>query len=232
MTDKWTRVESKQEQAIRAASRRGQLIPGKELVKDLAATKNLTTEAVVSVIEGQYQIAVERQHWQWIKDIRRQLGFLLDSTTIDRFFPLPWKDNRSSGRQKTDLRMDWSEMSAFKVRTCPLSGKKQWEKKKTFALMRYWIRGCLLRLFRGKSQGLGTAPEISRDLLSLKLLLDRKNSLKLLLGKGQGLGVVRESRGGLLSPTLFQGRKNRLKSLQGNSQGLGVIQDTRDIQGK
>lgn len=106
MADGWTRKESRQEQDIRAASRRGQLVPGKELVKDLAASKNLTTEAVVSVMEDQYRLAVDRQYWHWVKDTRRQLEFLLDRASIDKFFPLPWKDSQGSRRQKnSELRL-------------------------------------------------------------------------------------------------------------------------------
>ena len=82
--------ESQQEQAIRAASQEKLLLPAKQLVHDLFMVRGITTEAVVSVLRDQYQIAVERKYWTWVKELRKYGDSLLSQKILDDHFPVPW----------------------------------------------------------------------------------------------------------------------------------------------
>ena len=82
--------ESQQEQAIRAASQEKLLLPAKKLVHDLFMVRGITTEAVVSLLRDQYQIAVERKYWTWVKELRKYGDSLLSQKTLDDYFPVPW----------------------------------------------------------------------------------------------------------------------------------------------
>ena len=167
------------------------------MVNDLAATRNLTTEAVVSVVEGQYQIAVERQYWPWVTDLRKQLGFLLDPSTIDQFFPLPWKENRGSRWQKpTTTRKDRSEDglvrdARLQSQDLPVTRQNADQEEEGIRPHELIDRWWFLRLLRDKSQGLGAARETKEDLLNL--VRGRRYSPRLLRGKSKGLGAARKT---------------------------------------
>ena len=52
--------------------------------------RGITAEAVVSVLRDQYQIAVERKYWTWVKELRKYGDSLLSQKTLDDHFPVPW----------------------------------------------------------------------------------------------------------------------------------------------
>ena len=104
MANKWQRVQSRQEQDIRAASRRGRLLEPKTLIRKLSMVWQIDTETVISVLKEQYLIAKERKFWNWIRDLRRQSEFLLSSRDINAVFLLPWKEpegKRRAAKSKT-----------------------------------------------------------------------------------------------------------------------------------
>ena len=99
MTEKWQRVQFRQEQDIRAASRRGHLLEPKALIRKLYMVWAINTETVISVLKEQCLIAKERKFWNWIRNLRRQSEFLLSPRGINAAFPLPCKEPQGRDKQ-------------------------------------------------------------------------------------------------------------------------------------
>ena len=107
MAEVCRRVESRQQQDVRAASRRGQLKDAKELIGMLSMAKNLTTEALLAALEGQYILAKERRYRKWTVDLRKYAEFLLSPDEIDHHFPMPGGNQQpQTSRGRTALTED------------------------------------------------------------------------------------------------------------------------------